>query len=444
MKRYLSIVIAILMLAVLTITASAAGVTATTETKSCAQGGTVTVNVSLSSSVTVTSGAVEVIYDKTKLQLVEGTWNTSGALLANFDTAKDKGAFAFATASAVNGKIFSVKFKVLSNAPVGDTEVKCIVQLKDASNNDISVTNTAGKVSVTCNHSFTEKTENYLASPASCISAAKYYYTCSICGEKGNTTFTVGTPGSHTYNRKVTTADYLVKPVDCVDSAEYYFSCECGAKGSEKFTGDASWTHSFGESWFISAAGHWHGCTDCGAKKDYATHSITDKVCTECFFVMENTEEHVHSYSTAFRTDDVGHWYECICGDKKDYALHGYDNGTVTKEPTESTKGEKTFICGTCYHSKVEELPMIEIEEDNNNNQNENNTTQPPVTEPVDNSSDVIVAVIITACSILGVEAVAFVIYKAAKKTKNSNSENASSESKPEEKTEPVEENNDK
>ena len=337
-----------------------------------------------------------------------------------------------------------MKFKVLSNAPVGDTEVKCIIQLKDASNNDISVTNTAGKVTVTCNHSFTEKTENYLASPANCTSAAKYYYTCSVCGEKGNTTFTVGTPGSHTYNKKVTTADYLVKSVDCVDSAEYYFSCECGAKGSEKFTGDASWTHNFGETWFVGATGHWHGCTDCGAKKDYATHSITDGLCVDCFFVMENAEEHVHSYSTALKGDGTGHWYECICGDKKSYALHNFDNGSVTKEPTESAKGEKTFICETCYYTKVEELPMLEVEGDNSSDKNENNTVQPPVTEPVDNSFDVIIAVIITACSILGIEAIAFAIYKTTKKKNTSNSEETESDSEPEETPEVVEENNDK
>ena len=403
------------MLAVLTITASAAGITATAETKSCAQGSTVTVNVSLSGSIAVTSGAVEVVYDKTKLQLVEGTWNTSGALLANFDTAKDKGAFAFATASNVSGKIFSVKFKVLSDASLGDVEVKCIVQLKDASNNNVDVTNTSGKITVTCNHSFTEKTDEHLASPASCISAAKYYYTCSKCGAKGSTTYTVGTPGAHAYNRRVNTAEYLVESVDCVDSAEYYLSCECGAKGSEKFTGDASWTHNYGGAWFVGAAGHWHGCVDCGAKKDYSAHSITDNICAECYFVMENSEDHVHSYGTAFKTDGTGHWYECVCGDKKDYALHSYNGGTVTKEPTESAKGEKTFVCEACYYSKTEEIPAIESEK-NDGDKTENNNGSSTASPSANNSSAIIVAVIISVCAVLAIEAIAFVIYKSAKK----------------------------
>jgi hypothetical protein len=214
------------------------------------------------------------LLDSTKLELIEGTWNTSGAILSTFDMAKNKGAFAYASSTSLSGKIFSVKFKVLSNAPVGDTEVKCILQLKDASGNSISVTNNTGKVSITCNHSFTKKTTDYLASPASCTSAAKYYYTCAVCDAKGTTTFTEGAPTAHSFDKQVATEEYLVSSVTCADTASYYYSCECGEIEKDPqhtFASDEIAAHTPGD-WIIDkeaapgVEGSRHNeCTVCGA-----------------------------------------------------------------------------------------------------------------------------------------------------------------------------------
>ena len=100
-KTILTLITILLLLAAFTVTVSAAGTTATTESKNGAKGDTVTVNVSVTSTSNVTSGAVEVTYDSTKLQLVDGSWSVSGSLLANFDKSNGKGAFAFATGSTV-------------------------------------------------------------------------------------------------------------------------------------------------------------------------------------------------------------------------------------------------------------------------------------------------------------------------------------------------------
>lgn len=39
---------------------------------------------------------------------------------------------------------------------------------------------------------------------------------------------------------------------------------------------------------------------------------------------------------------------------------HEYDNGKITKEPTCTEEGEKTFICTLCEETKVESVPLIE------------------------------------------------------------------------------------
>ena len=144
---------------------------------------------------------------------------------------------------------------MLDNAPIGKTYVECNIQLKDGSNN-VSVTNNKGSIDVTCKHNFTEKNNEFLASEATCTSPTMYYYACSICGEKGTTTYSDGSALAHTFDKQVATSDYLVNSVKCVNEAEYYYSCSCGAKGTEKFSGDASWSHNYSNNLFISTDGH--------------------------------------------------------------------------------------------------------------------------------------------------------------------------------------------
>ncbi|MBQ3357165.1 MAG: S-layer homology domain-containing protein [Oscillospiraceae bacterium] len=80
------------------------------------------------------------------------------------------------------------------------------------------------------------------------------------------------------------------------------------------------------------------------------------------------TGEHVHSYTavvTAPTCTDQGYTtHVCECGDRyvDSYvnALgHAWDAGSVTKEPTEAEKGEKTFTCTRCGAVRTEELPQL-------------------------------------------------------------------------------------
>ena len=348
-NKILAAVIGVLLLMTLVITASAQGTVATTENKSCAKGGTVTLNVSITSTSEVTSGGVEVIYDKDVLELISAEWKTDGALISTFDMATDKGAFAYTSGKTLSGKIFSVTFKVLDNAPVGKTDVECILQLKKNVSEDIAVTSNKGSVDVTCKHSFTEKSNQYQASRATCTSPAIYYYSCSICGEQGGTTYTVGSALPHTFDRTVAAQPYLVENVKCADTAAYYYSCKCGAKGSETFTADASWSHSFSSELFVSREGHWYACSDCGSQKDYADHTPVSGICSVCNFVFP-TGEHTHSYGTELERNSVGHWSECACGDKKDLAFHTYGDWTVNGE-TQSRS------CSACGYIDTESVP---------------------------------------------------------------------------------------
>ncbi|MCI5904028.1 MAG: hypothetical protein MRZ61_02685 [Oscillospiraceae bacterium] len=61
--------------------------------------------------------------------------------------------------------------------------------------------------------------------------------------------------------------------------------------------------------------------------------------------------DHNHELADDYSSDDTGHWYECSgCSEKVDFEEHTEDSGTVTKEPTETEDGEKTFKCTKCKY----------------------------------------------------------------------------------------------
>ena len=69
---------------------------------------------------------------------------------------------------------------------------------------------------------------------------------------------------------------------------------------------------------------------------------------------------HEHSYGTDWKSDADGHWHECECGDKIDSAAHTEDGGTVTKAPTETETGIKTYKCSACgYEMRTENIDKL-------------------------------------------------------------------------------------
>ena len=77
--------------------------------------------------------------------------------------------------------------------------------------------------------------------------------------------------------------------------------------------------------------------------------------------------ESEHAWSTEWTWNETHHWHECTAegctvtdnADKDGYAEHVWDEGKVTTEPTESSKGEKTYTCTVCNATKTAEIPEI-------------------------------------------------------------------------------------
>jgi len=144
---------------------------------------------------------------------------------------------------------------------------------------------------------------------------------------------------------------------------------------------DDQHTHEFGTKWKTDETKHWKECA-CGEHQDEAVHTEdkgtvtkapTETVagektyqCSVCGYLMRTeeipalSETHVHEFGTEWKIGETKHWKECICGEHQDEAEHIEGKGTVTLKPTETTPGEKTYLCSVCgYTMKTEEIPAL-------------------------------------------------------------------------------------
>ena len=89
------------------------------------------------------------------------------------------------------------------------------------------------------------------------------------------------------------------------------------------------------------------------------TEPTAEPTTTPAETIAETEPPHVHVYSE-LKFNETGHWYECPDdGEKTEVEAHIWDEGTVTKEPTYSEGGEKTYVCSVCGEIKTEQTPKI-------------------------------------------------------------------------------------
>ena len=211
----------------------------------------------------------------------------------------------------------------------------------------------------------------------------QHWHECTAdgCGEKNDY-------AEHQFGEWTT-----VKEATATEDGSRERQCACGYKQTEPIpaTGmtEPTHTHSWSSEWKYDDTHHWHECTadGCGEKNDYAEHqfgewtTVKEATATEdgsrerqCACGYKQTEPipatgmteptHTHSWSSDWKYDDNYHWHDCTAdgcditenSGKNGYAAHTWDEGTVTKEPTATEAGVKTFTCTVCQSTKTEEI----------------------------------------------------------------------------------------
>ena len=117
---------------------------------------------------------------------------------------------------------------------------------------------------------------------------------------------------------------------------------------------------------------HYRYCDECG-EKEYESHNWDsgevveepshgedgkiEYTCIDCGYTnSEIIDAEDHSYGNWVKYDDEQHMRKCDCGDVE-YEDHSWDNGVVTKQPTSTASGTKTYTCVECDATKTESIP---------------------------------------------------------------------------------------
>ena len=143
--------------------------------------------------------------------------------------------------------------------------------------------------------------------------------------------------------------------------------------------------HNFSGEWKNDEQYHWHECvtkkhTDVADKADHtfdagvvtkepteAEEGVKTFTCTVCGYQKtEAVPKLGHTFDmNKWKYDDENHWHPATCGhtdEKKDLGAHVWNEGVVTKDPTEAEEGVKTYTCTTCGKTKTATIGRLDHE----------------------------------------------------------------------------------
>ena len=149
---------------------------------------------------------------------------------------------------------FDQKLKEVNGVSTLKDKATCTtnaINYKSCTCGQVSTTETFEDKDTKLGHEYTKqiKDEKYLKSQGSnCQEHDAYWYACSRCDASAKDDenaqdkyYESAEVGNHVYDQEVESSEYLATPATCMTPARYYKSCICGAKGTEAFA--ATGTH---------------------------------------------------------------------------------------------------------------------------------------------------------------------------------------------------------
>lgn len=149
---------------------------------------------------------------------------------------------------------FDQKLKEVNGVSTLKDKATCTtnaIYYKSCTCGQVSTTETFEDKDTKLGHEYTKqiKDEKYLKFQGSnCQEHDAYWYVCSRCDASAKDDenaqdkyYESAEVGNHVYDQEVESSEYLATPATCMTPARYYKSCICGAKGTEAFA--ATGTH---------------------------------------------------------------------------------------------------------------------------------------------------------------------------------------------------------
>ena len=314
-------------------------------------GDEVTVIISLTSNPGIAGFNADITYDKNNLELTDMSGNSGfgGSFMGNVIKSK----FVWYNASNITstGRFATLKFKIKHTAKPNTYEIGLSYSQGDMSNadgDDVTATIHAGKITVTCNHTYGSWEKN---------TAENHKHTCKVCGNVE--------AAAHTWDSgKVTEA-----PTHTKEGTKTYTCTVCGETKTEKV--EKLKEHSYGEWTKHDDKQHKHSCVcgdtqyaahtwDSGKVTKAATCKDTGEKLYTCTACGETKTEAIaktnnHTYGSWEKNTAENHKHTCkVCGNVET-AAHTWDNGKVTVKPTSTTKGQTVYTCTLCGETKTVE-----------------------------------------------------------------------------------------
>ena len=314
-------------------------------------GDEVTVIISFTSNPGIAGFNADITYDKNNLELTDVSGNSGfgGSFMGNVIKSK----FVWYNASNITstGTFTTLKFKIKDTAKPNTYEIGLSYSQGDMSNadgDDVTATIHAGKITVTCNHTYGSWEKN---------TAENHKHTCKVCGNVET--------AAHTWDSgKVTEA-----PTHTKEGTKTYTCTVCGETKTEKV--EKLKEHSYGEWTKHDDKQHKHSCVcgdtqyaahtwDSGKVTKAATCKDTGEKLYTCTACGETKTEAIaktnnHTYGSWEKNTAENHKHTCkVCGNVET-AAHIWDNGKVTVKPTSTTKGQTVYTCTLCGETKTVE-----------------------------------------------------------------------------------------
>ncbi len=198
---------------------------------------------------------------------------------------------------------------------------------------------------------------------ATCGTAGVKHEVCAGCGATRSENTTIPATGVHVYTAETVKEDALKSAAACAKNAVYYYSCkDCGQvehNDSHTFEAEGTALRHVTSDWIIDE--------DATCKAPGSKHIE----CTVCHVTLEteeigrlpHTPKTVPGKAATCKETGLTDGVVCaVCGDVIlpqtviGTTAHSFDAGAVTKQPTCTAAGGKTFTCGVCGEKKTETL----------------------------------------------------------------------------------------
>ena len=250
--------------------------------------------------------------------------------------------------------------------------------------------------SCSCGYSFTETIaalgHNYTSNVVKPTATERGYtdHTCTRCGDSYRDQYTqpTGSETTHTHSYKSS----ITKEATCTTDGVRTYVCDCGDKYTEpiKATGHnynavkteptcterGYTTHicsKCGDSYvdnYVAAKGHTYDAGKVTKAATCSAEGIRTYTCTKCgstrtesIAKIAHTETTNNAKAATCITDGYSGDKVCsVCGEllKRGYTIaatgHSWNSGTITKQPTCTAAGTRTYTCTKCNQTKTESI----------------------------------------------------------------------------------------